>query len=224
MKTQQYKGVIFDFGGVISQTLFETHRQSERALGLEVGTLDWRGPFDPDSDPLWQSMQAGQISERDYWLTRAEQVGQLLGQKWTTMHQLVYHTRSQNPNDIIRPEARQTIDRLHQAGIFLAILSNELELFYGQEILTRLDFLNQFGHIQDASHSDILKPDPRIYQECLAKMSLDSHACIFVDDQPKNIQGAVAVGLTTVAFDVRHPQASYNELLTLLNLPILGES
>ena len=48
------KALVLDFGGVISRTLFETHDLSEAALGLPPGTLTWRGPFDPASDPLWQ--------------------------------------------------------------------------------------------------------------------------------------------------------------------------
>ena len=49
--------LILDFGGVLSQTLFETHAQTEAALGLPAGSLNWRGPFDPAGDPLWRAMQ-----------------------------------------------------------------------------------------------------------------------------------------------------------------------
>ena len=83
------QALILDFGGVISRTLFETHPQTERALGLPPGTLGWRGPFDPETDTLWQQMQAGQLSERDYWLQRTQQVGRLLGEDWTAMQTLV---------------------------------------------------------------------------------------------------------------------------------------
>jgi len=62
------RALVLDFGGVISRTLFETHGQTEAALGLPAGTLTWRGPFDPASDALWCDMQAGRLSERDYWL------------------------------------------------------------------------------------------------------------------------------------------------------------
>ena len=44
------KALVLDFGGVISRTLFETHDLSEQALGLNRGTLTWRGPFDPQGD------------------------------------------------------------------------------------------------------------------------------------------------------------------------------
>ena len=65
------RALILDFGGAVSKTLFETHAASEAALDLAPGTLTWRGPFDPDSAPLWREMQADRISERDYWRTRA---------------------------------------------------------------------------------------------------------------------------------------------------------
>ena len=70
------KALELDFGGVISRMLFETHDLSERALGLPPGTLTWKGPFDPSTDPLWQDMQADRLSERDYWMTRTREVGQ----------------------------------------------------------------------------------------------------------------------------------------------------
>ena len=55
----EIKALIFDFGGVISRTLFETHSASERELGLPLGTLNWMGPFAPECDLLWQKMQSG---------------------------------------------------------------------------------------------------------------------------------------------------------------------
>jgi putative hydrolase of the HAD superfamily len=68
------QALILDFGGVISRTLFETHALTERALALPAGSLQWRGPFDPENDALWREMQADRISEREYWLTRAREV------------------------------------------------------------------------------------------------------------------------------------------------------
>jgi putative hydrolase of the HAD superfamily len=65
------KGLLLDFGGVISFTLIERHAASERVLGLPPGTLTWRGPFNPEGDPLWADMLADRIAERDYWARRA---------------------------------------------------------------------------------------------------------------------------------------------------------
>ena len=66
------QALILDFGGVISRTLFETHDLTERSLSLPPGTLQWRGPFDVEHDPLWRDMQADRITERDYWMMAPE--------------------------------------------------------------------------------------------------------------------------------------------------------
>ena len=87
------KALVLDFGGVISKTMFETHGLSEAALGLPAGTLNWRGPFDPDNDALWRAMQADKISERDYWMARTKETGKLLGEDWDKMETFVQRAR-----------------------------------------------------------------------------------------------------------------------------------
>jgi putative hydrolase of the HAD superfamily len=104
------KGLIFDFGGVISKTMFETHALTEVALGLPPDTLQWRGPFDPANDLLWQRMQTDEISERDYWLARSKEVGAMLGENWTDMQTLVKRSRSEDPNEVIRSEVEIVIN------------------------------------------------------------------------------------------------------------------
>ena len=85
--------LILDFGGVISRTLFETHDESERVLGLAPGTLDWRGPFDPDNDPLWRAMQRRELTERGYWRKRVSQVGALSRQSFPDVQAFVRRVR-----------------------------------------------------------------------------------------------------------------------------------
>ena len=200
------RALILDFGGVISRTLFETHDETERALGLPAGTLTWRGPFDPPSDPLWQAMQRGELSERDYWLQRAREVGALIGETWDAMETLVQRARGAEPDRIVRPETAALVREAHAAGIRLAILSNELDLFYGRSLRERLPLLQAFDCIMDATYTDLLKPDPRAYLSCLQALGLLSDEAVFVDDQPRNVEGARRVGIPTVAFDVTQPQ------------------
>ncbi|MCA8868981.1 MAG: HAD-IA family hydrolase [Rhodobacteraceae bacterium] len=212
------EAMILDFGGVITRTLFETHPETEALLGLAPGSLTWRGPFQPESDPLWQSMQRGEISERDYWLKRTHEVGAMCGHDWQQMSDFVIAARGGEPMKMIRPEALAAIETAHKAGRRLAILSNELDLFYGAELREKLPFLKYFDVITDATHTEFLKPDPRIYQLCLDQLGLPAGACVFVDDQARNIEGAAAVGLQTVSFDVRNPADSYRSALKLLGL------
>ncbi len=211
------RALVLDFGGVISRTLFETHRETERALGLAEGTLNWRGPFDPESDRLWESMQSDEISERDYYARRTAEVSELIGADWTEMSQFVRAARGADPQAIIRPEALAAIDAAKQQGHQLAILSNELDLFYGSDFRSRLPFLDDFESICDATYTGILKPDARAYLQCCRQLGVEPAACIFVDDQRRNIQGAEAVGMQAVHFDVTHPRNSFDTAIALLN-------
>jgi putative hydrolase of the HAD superfamily len=213
MRAMAAQALVLDFGGVITKTLFETHALTEAALGLASGTLTWRGPFAPETDPLWQAMQRDEMSERDYWLARARETGRLVGEDWQQMETFVRRSRGDDPDAAIRPEADRAVRMVKAAGFRLAILSNELDLFYGVDFRSRLGLINLFDAIVDASHTRILKPDPRAYQAVLDVLALVPEACVFVDDQQRNINGAKSAGLRTVLFDVRDPQRSYAEAL-----------
>ncbi|MES0050146.1 MULTISPECIES: HAD-IA family hydrolase [unclassified Mesorhizobium] len=207
------QALVLDFGGVVTRTLFETHALTEQALGLAPGTLQWHGPFDPDSDPLWRSMQADEISERDYWRTRTSEVGRLVGEDWQAMETFVQRARGAEPEKIVRPEAVRAIRTVHAAGFRLAILSNELDLFYGAGFRQRLPLLELFDTIVDATYTRILKPDPRAYALVTEALGLPARACVFVDDQQRNVDGGRAAGMRTVHFDVARPALSYAEAL-----------
>ena len=210
--------LVLDFGGVISRTLFETHAQSEQALGLPPGTLTWRGPFDPEHDAPWRDMQADRISERDYWLLRTREVGRLLGEDWDRMETFVRRARGADPSAVIRPEAVAAIEAAHAAGCRLAVLSNELDLFYGADFRQRLPLLDRFDLIVDASHTGILKPDPRAYAAVTEGLQVAAADCVFVDDQLRNVDGARRAGMQVVHFDVRRPVDGYRQALALLGI------
>ena len=158
-KAKGLKGVILDFGGVISRTLFETHALTEVALGLPKKSLKWLGPFDVSSDSLWQSMQSNNVK--------------------------------------------------------LAVLSNELDLFYGDKFRDKLPFLDFFDIIHDATYTKMLKPDPRSYISCLNDLNLQPQDCLFIDDQLRNIIGAQKIGLNTIHFNVLNPKESFSQALEL---------
>lgn len=210
--------LVLDFGGVISRTPFETHDATERALGLPRGSLTWLGPFDPATDPLWQSMQADEISERDYWLSRTREVGEMIGRKWDKMADFLIASRGEAPAEIIRPEFLNIMRRAKDAGITTAVLSNELDLFYGPDFRHKLSFIDDFDLIHDATYTKTLKPDAQAYDNLARELGVAPAACVFVDDQQRNIDGAIRAGMQTVHFDVMNPKASYQQAAKLLGI------
>ena len=207
---------MLDFGGVISRTLFETHDLTERALGLTPGTLTWRGPFAPETDAAWREMQAGKMTERDYWALRMRETGALVGEDWTAFPQFIARVRGDDPGAVIRPEALAAIERAKDAGKLLAILSNELDLFYGKGFRDKLPFLAGFDTIIDATYTGILKPDPRAFGFVTEALGVAAEDCVFVDDQDKNLTGGRDAGMACVKFDVTRPGESYDAALALL--------
>ena len=216
MSLPSTKALVLDFGGVISRTLFETHDLSEAALGLAPGTLTWRGPFAPETDPLWQAMQADQITERDYWLARTRTVGKMVGETWNDMQTFVQRARGADVEAVIRPEAIAAVHQAKAAGCKLAVLSNELDLFYGARFRERLPLLQCFDVIIDATYTGILKPDRQAYEMCSQALGLWGDDCVFVDDQFRNVQGAIQLGWQVVQFDVTQPGDSFQCALRLL--------
>ena len=207
MSVGEKRGLLLDFGGVISITLFERHRTTERLLGLPAGTLTWRGPFDPASDDLWRDMLADRISERDYWALRAQETGRRVGEDWD-MLTMIQRTIGPDPNAHFRPELASLVRRAKAAGVRVGILSNELELFYGADAMARLDVLREMESLVDATHTKILKPDARAYALGCAALGVAPEETVFLDDQMRNVEGARKAGLTAVAFDVTKPAAS----------------
>ncbi len=161
-------------------------------------------------------MQVGEMTEQEYWLLRTAETGRLIGAEWSEVKQLLQATRGADPMGIIRPEALAAIDQAASRGHKLGILSNELDLFYGPEFRGGLRFLDGFDSIIDATYTGVLKPDPAAYRGACDALQVPPSACVFVDDQPRNIAGADAVGMATVHFDVRDPTQSYQKALGCL--------
>jgi len=197
------RGLLLDFGAVISVSVFERHRETEMLLGLPPGSLTWMGPLAPATDPLWQAMQRDEITEREYWAARARELGTSVGEADWDVLRMLTRLRQVDPNAIIRPEVERLIHAARAQGIKVGILSNDLELFYGKELLSKMDVLQEIGTIVDASHSGILKPAPRAYELAIEAMQLAPEKILFVDDQFRNIAGAVKAGLQTHHFDLR---------------------
>jgi putative hydrolase of the HAD superfamily len=216
------KALLLDFGAVMSVSVFERHRETERILGLPPGSLDWQGALDPATDPLWQRMQRDEITERDYWAIRAREVGEAVGEANWDVHRFLTRIRQAEPDAVVRPAMRRLIEAAGAAGLRLGILSNELELFYGAEFVKQMNILDAFDAVVDASITSILKPDLRSYALAVESLELSAQDILFVDDQPRNIVGAIKAGLQTQYFDLRDVPGNIEAIAARLRLTRQG--
>jgi len=66
--------------------------------------------------------------------------------------------------------------------------------------LKNFDFLHWFEGIVVSGHEKTRKPFPEFYQILLDRYKIDPNKAIFIDDVPRNIHGAQAVGIAGVHF------------------------
>jgi putative hydrolase of the HAD superfamily len=210
--------LLLDFGAVVSVSLFEDLASIERAFALPAGALDWTGPLAGGTDPLWRAMQAGELSERDYWRRRAAELGARVGRELDVVT-MVRAAREHDPDGCVRPQARTLIDAARAAGRRVGLLSNELVLFHGEALARRIRVLDAFDTIVDASWTRILKPDPRAYRMACVALDAAPAEVVFIDDQPGNVEGALACGLQAIRLDPNDPAAAFDEAARRLGLP-----
>ncbi len=220
MRNTTPRALLLDYGGVISISVFERHADTERILRLVPGSLTWLGPLDPTTDPLWSSMQRDEITEREYWASRARELGLAVGESGWDMLTMAQRLRGENPNSVIRPEMQHLVQRARASGVRVGVLSNEFELFTGQGMAQCVDVLRDMDAFVDATHTNILKPDPRAYALAVEALKCRPREVLFVDDQFRNIAGAVRAGLQAQFFDLRDVPGNIAAIAARLKLAL----
>jgi len=208
--------LLLDFGAVVSKSLFETVSGIEQAFALDKGSLDWSGPLQGTPDPLWQSMRQGNISERDYWYQRAQQLSAMVGES-VTIQQIIRRSRP-DIDAICRPEAVAAVRLVKESGATVAILTNELLLFYGSDRINQSTTISLFDHIFDASYTKILKPDPRAYSMVIAGLDIAPEQIMFIDDQIANVDGATRAGFHALHLDLNDPASCFDTALSRMGI------
>jgi putative hydrolase of the HAD superfamily len=80
-----------------------------------------------------------------------------------------------------------------------AILSNAMDDLL-ETITRRYPLADAFDLVVGSAYEGVMKPDPIIYRRTLAQLGCAPNEAIFIDDAPRNIEGAQAVGLTTIHY------------------------
>jgi putative hydrolase of the HAD superfamily len=209
--------LLLDLGG----TVFVSGNELLRLLGSQdprVRAVAARnGPLGSEPDPLWHSMIATEIGERDYWRERCAEVGAALGRDWSVPEfmRLLYG----QVDDIVRPEAAVLVAAAKGAGLRVGALTNDLKAFHGTGGVGVNPVLAQLDVLVDASDTGVMKPDPRAYELGASALGTAPEEIVFVDDMPWNIVGAEKAGMIAVELDIRTPAVAFARAAALLGLP-----
>lgn len=203
------RALLLDLGG----TVFRSGSEMLALLGdAEPATAEVvarRGPLGPEPDDLWDRMIRSEITEREYWQHRSDEVGAALGRPGWPIQEFMHTLYALAGDAIIRPTAAALVADARAAGHRIGVLTNDLRAFHGDTAMTAHPVLAQVDVLVDASVTGILKPDPRAY--ALAAQALDTAPgdIVFVDDMPWNVTGARAAGMIAVEVDLTDPDAAF---------------
>ncbi|HLH41356.1 MAG TPA: HAD family phosphatase [Bryobacteraceae bacterium] len=184
------KGVLFDFGGVLcfhpGDERFAPIAALFRLTPRELIPLFWARR--PEYD-------AGRLDARGYW----SGVAQAAGRKFEegSLAELVRLEIElwKNFDERVLLWAAHLRSRSFQTGI----LSN-LPRALGEELRATPGFLDPFDHVTFSYQVGSVKPEPAIYQDAIAGLSLPPGEILFLDDREENVEGARQAGLLAEVF------------------------
>ncbi|KAA9161080.1 HAD-IA family hydrolase [Amycolatopsis acidicola] len=93
----------------------------------------------------------------------------------------------------VRPESRELLAALDDAGAALALLSNAPSSF--ARYAEKQAWAEHFRVRVFSGDVGVAKPDAKIFELLLARLGAEAGECLFFDDRQSNVDGARAVGL-----------------------------
>ena len=189
------EAVIFDYGGVISVSVFRDLDPIEDELGVPRGSvhrLMFGEPGAPHAD--FHALETGAITLTQYLEGLERRAPEILGRPLDL--ELYTRLSEERPLQVQWPMVHR-IQRLREDGLGLALLTNNAKEF-SQTWRASFPVADLFDVIIDSSEVGMRKPDPRIYELTCERLDVDVDATVFLDDNLENVQSASALGIETV--------------------------
>jgi putative hydrolase of the HAD superfamily len=210
------RALVVDYGGVLTSPLQDTMQSWCEDDEIDLATFrrvvkDWFGTAageEAQINPI-HALERGEIAIPDFERELARRLtthdGRPVEPEGLLARMFAGFRREQPMFDVVR--------RARQQGVKTALLSNSWGMDYPRE-----EWDEVFDAVVISGEVGMRKPEPAIYHHAAKLLDLTPSACVFVDDLPSNVQGAVDVGMVGVRF-VGVEQA-VGELEALLGLAL----
>lgn len=181
------RGLLFDWGGVLTTNLFAGFAAFCQEEGIDPGLLREKFLGDPEAQEMLFAFETGEMEEPEF----ERRLAALLG---------LAPERAEGFNDRIFDrigEDRPMIEALRNArvhGLRTGLLSNS----WGTHRYPRHLFGELFDAVVISGEEGMRKPDAPIYELAIGRMELPAHEIVFVDDLDHNLEPARELGLITI--------------------------
>jgi putative hydrolase of the HAD superfamily len=159
--TARVSAVIFDLGGVITESPMQAFAEYEAEAGLPDGLIVQINSTDPHTN-AWARFERNELDVEGF-RDAFEAEAAALGHEVDAARILAVLTGE------VRPEMVAAVERLREAGLPLALLSNNVA---PMERTGRLgELLDLFDAVIESSVEGVRKPEPEIYRRALDRLS-----------------------------------------------------
>ena len=181
------KGLLVDYGGVLTTNVFDSFRAFCHDEGLDPEAIKRLFREDPRALETVRGLELGELTEADF----AERFGELLelepGRRDGLVERMFGHIQ---PDE----EMLEALRRARAQGVRTGLISNSM----GAGRYDRSVFPDLFDGVVISGDEGLHKPEPAIYELGCERVGLAPAECVFVDDLRENCEGAEAVGMTAV--------------------------
>jgi len=177
---REHRGLLVDFGGVLTTNIWRSFDAFCAAEGLERGTVLELFRGDGEALALLRRLERGEVSEEVF----ERGFGEMLGLEPEGLIVRLFAGLEPEPAMIGAVEA------VRAAGIRTGLISNS----WGTGIYERAP-IEIFDATVISGDVGLHKPEPEIYRLGAERIGVEPERCVFVDDLRENIAGAEAVGM-----------------------------
>jgi epoxide hydrolase-like predicted phosphatase len=181
------KGLLIDFGGVLTTNVFDSFRAFCKDEGLDPQAIKRLFREDARALDCVRGLERGELSEEQF----AERFGELLELEPERRAGLVDRMFGHIKED---PDMVEALRRARAQGVRTGLISNSM----GAGRYDRSTFPELFDGVVISGDEGMHKPEPAIYELGAERVGLAPADCVFVDDLRQNCEGAEAVGMTAV--------------------------
>ena len=206
MSEREHRGLLVDFGGVLTTNIWRSFDAFCAAEGLERGTVLELFRGDGEALALLRRLERGEVSEEVF----ERGFGEMLGLEPEGLIVRLFAGLEPEPAMIGAVEA------VRAAGIRTGLISNS----WGTGIYERAP-IEIFDATVISGDVGLHKPEPEIYRLGAERIGVEPERCVFVDDLRENIAGADAVGMLGILH--RKPEKTIAELERALGVELRAD-
>ncbi len=189
--------VIFDFGGVVTTSPFDTFNRLEAERGLPRDFIRAINAVDRDNN-AWAKFERAEISAEQFDAAfAAEAQAKGVDLRGADVIKCL--------SGDVRPRVVAAMDTLKAAGFRLGCITNNVPSGEGPGMAHGIgkaeqvaDAMTRFEVIIESSKVGVRKPDPRIYQMMCDALGVAAADCIYLDDLGINCKPASELGMHAI--------------------------